>query len=110
MAQLQTMLVAILLSLVVGFASGWKVNGWKYAAERKVAESAAAEAMEATAKELAKIEVRNVTIKQQMETVVRENVVYRDCQHTPDGLRLVNEALSGKSAGGSKLPGTSPAK
>ena len=110
MGQLQILGISIIAALIIGFASGWKVNSWKYDAERAIEAESFNKAMEITAKEIAKIEVKNVTIKQQMDTVVRENVVYRDCQHTPDGLRLVNEALSGKPTSDSKLPGASPAK
>lgn len=53
------------------------------------------EALQAAAAEIAKIDVRQVTIRQQAETITREVPVYRDCQHDPDGLRLVNEALTG---------------
>jgi hypothetical protein len=68
-------------------------------------------AIAAAAEAISTIEVRNVTIRQKAETIVRENVVYRDCQHAPDGLRLVNEALTGKSqpADPGELPGTGTA-
>lgn len=68
-------------------------------------------ALIATAEAISKIEVRNVTIRQKAETVVREVPVYRDCRHDPSGLQLVNEALTAPgSAGGGKLPGTDPAQ
>lgn len=71
---------------------------------------ASAQMQQAAASEIAKIEVRNVTVRQKAETIVREVPVYRDCQHTPDGLRAVNEALTGRPqpTGDSKLPGTNP--
>ena len=66
-------------------------------------------ALEETAKAISKIEVKNVTIYRQATKEVIKEPVYRDCTHTPDGLQLVNEALSnGKTAnkpsGDTKLP------
>jgi hypothetical protein len=55
-------------------------------------------AMQAAAEAISKIEVRNVTIRQQAETLTREVPVYRDCRNTDDGLRLINEALTGIAA------------
>lgn len=70
---------------------------------RKVAEAAQSAAADA----IAKIEVKRVTITQPLQTEIREKPVYRDCAATPDGLRLVNEALTGEAApaGGGQLPG-----
>lgn len=58
------------------------------------------------AQAIAKIEVKNVTIRQTVERITRENVVYRECRHSDDGLRLVNAALAGKpeSAADRQLP------
>jgi len=86
-------LIIALVCVVVGFGAGWKTNGWRYEASRSIAEQAASEAMTAVAKEVAKIDVKNVTIKQKLETVIKERTVYADCQHTDDGLRVLNEAL-----------------
>lgn len=44
---------------------------------------------------IAKVEVRNVTIRQQAETIVREREVYRDCKMDADLLTLVDAALTG---------------
>ena len=103
MGQLQIALIMGAVALASGFTAGWKVNGWRYEAERAAVEENFSTAMELTAKELAKIEVKNVTIKQKMETQVIEHTFYRDCKHTPDGLQLLNEALNGKPTSDSKL-------
>lgn len=50
-------------------------------------------AMEGAATEISKIEVKHVTIRQKAETVIQREPVYSNCVHSPDGLRLVNEAL-----------------
>lgn len=41
------------------------------------------------------MKVRNVTIRQKTETLTRELPVYRECNHDADGLRTINEALTG---------------
>lgn len=51
-------------------------------------------ALAAAGEAIQKIEVRNTTVRQKTETVTREVPVYRDCKHSADGLRLVNEALA----------------
>ena len=62
----------------------------------------------ATAKEIQKVEIKHVTIKRQIEREIREKPVYSACAHSPDGLRLANQALTnGKPAGNSQLSGES---
>jgi hypothetical protein len=69
-------------------------------------------ALEGAADGIAKSKVRSTIIQGRVETIVRDNVVYRECAHAPDGLRNVNEALSGRPGrpGDSVVPGTDPAK
>lgn len=69
-------------------------------------------ALEGAAYAIAKIKVHNTTIQGKVETIVRDNPVYRECAHGPDGLRNVNEALGGRPGrpGDSIVPGTDPAK
>lgn len=45
---------------------------------------------------IAKIQVRNVTTKQILEREIQTNTVYADCKHSPDGLRTLNEAITGR--------------
>lgn len=54
-------------------------------------------AQQAAAEEIAKIEVKNVTIRQKLETEIREKPVYRDCESSEEILRLTNEAITGVS-------------
>lgn len=64
-------------------------------------------AQQGAADAISQIKITNTTIRGRTETVVRENVVYRDCRHAPDGLRNVNVALTGvdaQPAGGGELP------
>lgn len=59
--------------------------------EVRVRDAAIAGASEA----IARLEVRNVTIRQKAETIVREREVYRDCKMGADLLTLVDAALTG---------------
>lgn len=65
------------------------------AREQRVAEVATAAAASAAATAISHIEVQHVTIRQPLEREVRENTVYRDCRVTPDGMRLLNAAITG---------------
>jgi hypothetical protein len=64
-------------------------------------------ARQGAASEIAKIKVRNTTIQGKVETIVRDNPVYRDCKHDPDAFRLLNDALSGKAGGAGRDSGGS---
>lgn len=91
-------LIAGAVLCALAFVSGWKVNQWRNdSADAKAAaavEKAATAATDAAVAAIKGIEVKYVTIKQRAETVTREVPVYRDCMHTDDGLRVVNQALS----------------
>ena len=54
----------------------------------------------------------NQTIVQRATREVQTNTVYRDCRNTVNGLRDINQALTGtdQPAGDSQLPSASPTK
>ena len=56
------------------------------------------QAQQGAASEIAKLKPKYTTIQGKLETVVRENVVYRDCKHSPEALRLINAALTNELA------------
>lgn len=91
--------VAVLVAGAGGYLAGRSDGRKLEAAEHRKVELAIAEARDAmaavAAEKISEIEVRNVTIRQKAETITREVPVYRDCRHDPDGLRLVNAALTG---------------
>ena len=99
---------AAALLLGGGFTAGWRVNGWRIeaqeAAMERAAQLASQAATEAAVTAIGKIEVRNVTIRQQAETVTREVPVYRECRHDPAGLSAVNQALAGALADPAGVP------
>lgn len=47
---------------------------------------------------VSQIKVQNTTIKQNLETITRENVVYRDCKLDDRAFGLLNSALEGRAA------------
>lgn len=65
----------------------------------------------AAAAAIANIKIKNTTIQNEVQREVHEKLVYSDCRHSPDGLRLVNQALDPAAIhpGGSKLPSANPA-
>ncbi|WUR11929.1 hypothetical protein E7V67_019815 [[Empedobacter] haloabium] len=69
-------------------------------------------AMEGAADAISKIVVRNTTVQGRVETIVRDNPVYRDCRHDPDQLRNINEAITGRAGatGDSVVSGADPAQ
>lgn len=104
-----------LLGMALSFAGGtWYGTGIgedreyaKRSREDAIVAKAGEAAQLATAAEIAKIKPRNVTIRQELDREIQTRVEYRDCRHSPDGLRLINEAITGRaeSAVGGQLSG-----
>jgi hypothetical protein len=65
------------------------------ARDDRVAAVATEAAASAAAAAIAKVKVVNRTIQQEVQREVSERVVYRDCQHSPGQLQLINAALAG---------------
>jgi len=66
----------------------------------------------AAAAAIANIKIKNTTIQSEVQREVHEKLVYSDCRHSPDGLRLVNQALDPAAVrpGGGKLPSADAAQ
>jgi hypothetical protein len=66
----------------------------------------------ASAAAIAAIKPKYTTINSEVQREVRTNTIYNDCHNTADGVRLLNQALSGgaKPASDSELPKADPAK
>jgi uncharacterized protein (DUF849 family) len=74
----------------------------------EVARTAREAAIAGAAEKIASIEVKHVTVRQQLETQIREKPVYRDCIADQRVLDTVNEAITGNTAAGSsELPAAS---
>lgn len=68
-----------------------------------------AAAQKGAAEEIAKIEIKHTTVRQSLETEIREKPVYRDCVADDRVLSLVNQAITGaEPADPSVVPGTRP--
>lgn len=103
-----------LLAIVLAFAGGtWYGTGLgedreyaKRAREDAIVQGVKDAAAIGAAQAIAKNKPRNVTIRQEAEREIRTEIQYRDCVNTPDQLRNINEALTGKQepAGDRKLP------
>ncbi len=107
-------LVALLVwagSLTGAFFYGIDTGKDRQIASQEKTRELAVEVKEAAqlgaAEAIAKLKPRNVTIKQEVQREIRTNTVYADCRHTDNGLRKLNEALTGidaDPASGGKLP------
>lgn len=98
----------ILLGLVLFWGSSVSGAGWiAYGAGRdseianrveneEIARVAREAAQQGAADEIAKIKPVHTTIRQTLHRELQTSVVYRDCRHTPDGLRALNQALTGR--------------
>jgi hypothetical protein len=85
----------------------------KQASDDKIRQETRDAAQQGAADAIAKLKPVNTTIRAKTETIVRDNPVYRDCLNTPDGLRGINSALTGRIAeptGGEQLPKADGAK
>jgi hypothetical protein len=112
-------LLAALLAVVVATGSAYikgRSDGEDLEAGRRDAETLKLAQVEKAAQRgaaeaISKIEVQNVTVRQQLQTKIQERVVYRDCRHDDDSLRVLNAAITGRDqpASDSKLPGANPA-
>lgn len=104
----------ILLAFVIALAGayfkgcndGADLAEGQQAKEDRIATVAYNAGQRGAAKAIAGIKINNVTIKQKMETEIREKTVYADCRHSHDGLRVLNSAITGspESASDRQLP------
>lgn len=105
-------LAAVLYSAGLVYAGReWGIDSSEAAAarEERLVKAASSAAAASSAEAISKIEVQHVTIRQPVETRIREVRVYADCVHDPSVLRHINEARTGRpeSAGGGELPAAS---
>jgi hypothetical protein len=86
-------------SVTAGFVYGKHVEAdhkdAMAAREQQVAQVASQAAAASAAEAISQIKVVNTTIQAKVMHEIETHTVYRDCEHTPDGLRYVNAALTG---------------
>lgn len=100
--------------LLVGGAFGY---GVKVGADGELATQARVEEVRKAAEQsaqlgaavaIAKIKISNTTIRGEVQREIQTNTVYRDCHLPADGVRLINEALTGQRSDNRKLPAAEP--
>lgn len=93
-----------------GRADGVELERGRHATEAQLVAKVAEQAALGTAAEIARIQVTQTTIRQRVETEIREKPVYRDCVHDQRVFDALNAALVGaESVGGGELPSADPA-
>lgn len=91
-----------------GFAFGVRYQRGQQARTEQLIAQVKEEAQRGAAEAIAKIKIVNTTIKQQLETQIREKEVYRNCRADDITVGLLNDALAGKKrqpTGGGELSG-----
>jgi hypothetical protein len=78
-----------------GRKDGRDVQLSEAARDAEVAAIASEAAASAVAEGIAAMKVKQITIRQELQREVQTRVEYRDCRHSPDGLRQLNAALAG---------------
>lgn len=99
-------------SLALAGWQGYRLGRASVEAEQAAAleaiETLRGAAAQAAADAVSKLRVEQRVIQQRVERETIERPVYRDCEHTDDGLRLVNAALAGESVGADADRGVVP--
>jgi hypothetical protein len=107
MLNLQNMIIAVGVALVVGFGSGWQVHGWKIDSENAAIKQAAAQVEQAVAatleKKLSQLKANQTVVRHETEKVI-ERPIYNNVCIDDDGVRIIN--LSKDNA--TKLAGPVP--
>lgn len=103
------LIIAALVAVLAAGAGGFRLGSDHEVAAQAREQNHIAEAVDAAnaaaAEAIANIKVVNKTIQNEVQREVQNNIVYRDCKHSPDGLRLLNQAITGtKPADSGKLP------
>lgn len=110
-------ILAIVLGALIGaFAYGVSVGKDSETATQaridKATQATREAAQQGAAEAIAKIKVTNTTIRGEVQREIQTNTVYRDCRVPADGLRIINDALSGQrtiTPGNRQLPATDSA-
>lgn len=95
---------------LAGRSDGRALEQAAAAREGDIEQRATAAASRAAAEAIAAIEIRHVTVRQRVETEIRDRPVYRDCQHADRVLDDINEAITGQPARGRQLPAAGAAR
>lgn len=99
-------LVAVMAAGAGGFRLGVDHEKASEADKQETVQAAVDAANQSSAKAIAGLRPIYTTIQSEVQREIQTNTVYADCRHSPDGLRLLNQALNGgaKSPSGGELP------
>lgn len=95
------MILAAIVALGGAFAYGTHI-GYEHSQNGYIAAQAKQLSLEekiqtAIANEVSKIKVTNTVVRGKVETITRENIVYRDCRNDAAVVGLLNDLLTGKT-------------
>jgi hypothetical protein len=93
--------VALLAGGKVAYNLGWEARDSQALREEALVQKVALASQASAADAISKMRVKHVTIRQELEKEIRENVVYRECVASERVLQLTNEAI----LGGAVAPG-----
>lgn len=96
----------------VGYFAGIDHQQARDAREERLVQRAVDQASQAAGRAIAGIKINHTTIHQELQREIQKETVYLACRHSPGGLRLVNEALSGtiRPGAGELPPPDAPAR
>ncbi len=104
---LLALVVALGASHTFAYVKGGAAREDAMLAEQKRQDQLVEKIQRSTAEQIAAIEIKHVTVRQKLETEIREKPVYRDCLASERVLDLVNQAITGaEPAGDSVVPGS----
>lgn len=109
------LIIAVLIAFMGAGFGGFKLGVDHEKASQIDKQESIAEAVDAAnnaaAQAIASLKPKFTTIQNEVQHEIRTNTVYVDCKQSPDGLRLLNQALNGgQPASDSKLPKVDSAK
>ena len=110
------LIAAVLVLALIGAAyiagrwDGGRIKAGERAIAEVAAEKAAKASREESARAIARISVRHQTIHNALEREVIREPIYTaaDCRLTDNGMRLINQAITGQEPSPSSLPASSP--
>lgn len=85
-------------ALYAAYSHGISVAEGRQASAELAIQQTREAAQQGAAEAISKIKVTNTTIRGEVQREIQTNTVYRDCRLPADGLRIANEAITGKSA------------
>lgn len=88
--------IGAVVALCVAFWGGWSLKQAQWDASLVAAQKSAQETAQAVAMRLADMASQGAQITERVTHEVKTNTVYRDCRVPPHGVRLLNDAISGR--------------